>query len=436
MKIKNIKELIMIKKGLVLAFTLIIAGGLFSCSSQKGADKSGDGKKTIGEAPKKGRAIGKATIFDDDLALARDRALDDARNKLVEKVLGSTVSGNSIVENFRLVSNVIESKSYGLVKNEEVIEEGSTGNLYSITIEGTVDPAVVSDAIKDALERYGKPRFMVLIDETIAGKKNEPGFTITEVNIQKIMGQAGFKFVDAERTQQLMQTERRNMTNAMYGNISNDMLQLLLNDVGADILIVGKAKLVNQTAQMKKILQEYNAGNTQMKSIAASIDLKAIDVYTGVTLSTVTPNSPGIGNFINIENASRLAIQKALERREMLGVNNSTTQKFDTGNFINQIIDKFVEAATKRQINLTVMGLDYTGMMKFRNQIAQRIRGVKDVALKGQMGNAAKVEVYFAGKTNAFLDELMSKSEKLGFKIEIKENFVNRAVLNVSKIAK
>ena len=65
----------------------------------------------------RGQETGYATIFDNDTALARDRATDDAKSKLVVKILGENISGSSLMENYELVSNIVEAKSYGLVKN-------------------------------------------------------------------------------------------------------------------------------------------------------------------------------------------------------------------------------------------------------------------------------------------------------------------------------
>ena len=69
-----------------------------------------------------------------------------------------------------------------------IIKKWQEGTEYFVTIEGTVEASVVEDAVEDALNRYGKPKFMVLIKETFNGKENLPGFTETEMLIQEIMG--------------------------------------------------------------------------------------------------------------------------------------------------------------------------------------------------------------------------------------------------------
>jgi hypothetical protein len=274
------------KKLLVLALSLILAGGLVSCGGGKqvkdSRKKSGSGTTAPAN---RGQATGYATIFDNDMALARDRATDDAKSKLVRQVLGETIQGQSIMKDFELVSNIVEAKSIGLVKNDRIIKQWQENTEYFVTIEGTVEPTAVEDAIADILNTYGRPKFMVLIKENFEGKQNSPGFTETEMVIQEIMGNSGFEFVDAAMTQKLMQRDRQSMNNAMDGKIGDTEQQLLLNDAGAEVIIIGTA----DTQDQSKALSAY--GTTNMRSKSAIVRLKAIDVYTGSIVAAMSRNA-------------------------------------------------------------------------------------------------------------------------------------------------
>lgn len=399
-----------------LAVALILSMGFVSCG--------GGGKTTRESTPKgpsnRGTAQGYATIFDNDKSLARDRASDDAKSKLVRKVLGETIEGRSIMKDYELVANIVEAKSTGLVKNVNILESKQQGNEMFVTIEGTVEPAAVNDAIQAALENYGRPKFMVLIKETFDGKSNLPGFTETETIMQEVMGDSGFEFVDAAMTQQMMKRERARMQNAMAGKVNEDVQQLLLNSVGAEVLILGTAETKDQSGAIRSYAKN-------MKSKSAIIRIKALDVYTGRILATISRNAPGI--HIESSTASKKAIENALKK--ILGKKNNDTGKFETGKFTNTIVAKFVKAASAREINILVSGLDYQGLTKFRNNVSQRIRGVSKVISKGQIGRAARIMVYFAGKTNDFTDELLAKAGNMGFEIDIKETFPNKIVMTV-----
>ncbi len=418
------------KKAIVLLSCFMFLAGLASCGGGKNIkdNKSGDfslDEKSDKKGSSTGRAEGVAAIFDNDRALARDRAINDARNKLVEKMLGSTVSGESVMKDYELVKMLVQSKSYGLIKKEKIISEKSDNDLYRVEIEGTVEPAVVEDAIEDALNRYGKPKFMVLISETFEGKMNTPGFTETEMQMQERMGSAGFQFVDMQIVQDMMKRQYGRMAKAMNGQVTEDVQNMLLNDVGAEVLIIGTA----QTQDQSNVLRSYS---TNMKSKSAIVRLKAIDVYSGRILATTSKDAPGV--HIQSDTASKKAIENVVKR--ILGGKDESTGASKPGPFMDEIIKQFVKAATHRQINLYITGLDYNGMKKFREEVENRIRGVQQVLEKGRVGKAARVEVYFAGTTAEFVDELKAKSGKLGFDFEIPDTFPNRVTIQAKVLGK
>jgi len=410
------------KKVFKVSLSCILLAVMVSC----GGGKSVKDDKASGKGnPNRGQETGYATIFDNDTALARDRATDDAKRKLVIQILGESIRGQSIMENYELVSNIVEAKSYGLVKQIKVIKQGKSGDTeYFVTIEGTVEPGVVEDAIEDALERYGRPKFMVLVKETFNGKDNIPGFTETEMLVQEIMGNSGFQFVDAAMTQELMKKEKTKMQKAVSGSVSEDVQDLLLDDAGAEVIIVGTAETKAQGAATLKSM-----GATEMKSRSAIIRIKAIDVYTGDILASTSKQAPGL--HIEDETASKKAIEAAL--KQILGKTDDEG-KFAIGPFMNTIVKKLVKSANAREIKVLIAGLDANELRNFRDQVSNRIRGVSQVMEKGREGKAAKLEVLFAGKTPDFEQELTAKASAMGFEIDVKTSRPNKLIMTAKKI--
>lgn len=407
------------KKVLKVSLSCILLAVLVSCGGGKAVKDS----KT--SDPNRGRETGYATIFDNDTALARDRATDDAKSKLVRKILGESIKGQSIMENYELVSNIVEAKSFGLVKRVEVIKQGKSGETeYFVTIEGTVEPAVVEDAIDDALERYGRPKFMVLVNESIEGRKNAPGMTVTELTIMNIMGNSGFDFVDAAMTQELMKKERSKMQKAVSGKVSDDVQDLLLDDAGAEVIIFGSVVVTDQSSAMKQY-------SNNMKSKQANINLKAVDVYTGSIIATAVGNAASV--HIDGNTAAKDAIQKCLGQSKLLGKNDDN-DKFQAGAFMKTIIKKFVKAANSREIKIVIAGLSAAELKDFRDQVSNRIRGVQKVIERGRDGRAAKLEVRFAGKTNDFEEELSAKASAMGYEINITSSRPNKLIMTAKKI--
>jgi len=412
------------KKFIVTLLSLILLAFFVSCGGGKTVKEDSEKSSQKQTVQNRGQETGYATIFDNDTALARDRALDDAKAKLVRKILGETVSGTSIMEDYELVANIVEAKSYGLVKNIKIIKQWQEGTEYFVTIEGTVEPSVVEDAIEDALNRYGRPKFMVLIKETFNGKENMPGFTETEMLIQEIMGNSGFQFVDAAMTQELMKREKAKMQKAVTGNVSEDVQDLLLDDAGAEVIIIGTAETKAQGEETLK-----RAGATEMKSRSAIIRIKAIDVYTGDILASTSKQAPGL--HIEDETASKKAIENAL--KQILGKTDENG-KFKAADFMKTIVNKFVKAANAREIKVLIAGLDANELRNFRDQVSNRIRGVSQVIEKGRVGKAARLEVIFAGKTNDFEQDHTAKASNMGFEIDVKSSRPNKLEIVAKKI--
>ena len=366
-----------------------------------------------------GEETGYAMIYDGDTALARDRAIDDAMNKLVKVKLGTMISGKALVEDYQLIESVVEAKSSGMVKDWKVVNEKVDGDAFIVTIAGRVYPQAVNDTIQATIENYGRPKFMVLVKEKFEGKQHNPGSTVVEHEMMNIMGKAGFEFVDADTVKNLVEKESAKMNEVLKGKIGGDgNAQELLASTGAEVVILGEVSVADQTEVLRKKFPK-----SSMKSKGSTLLLKAVDVYTGTVLASVAFN--GVGAHINDETASQLSVQRVLETSKVLGTDGKT------GDFINTIGKKFLAAATKRMIKLNVAGLEYADVTKFRNAIEQRVRGVSKVFSRGTSGKFAVLEVQFAGKTTDFADELSAKAGNFGFEIKVEQSFPTSLVLSV-----
>ncbi len=407
----------MMKKSLFAIVTMLFIAGVLSCGG--GAARRTQQPQATDEMV--GEATGIASIFDNDKALARDRAIDDAMNKLVKAKLGTTVTGRSLVQDFALVESIIEASSTGMVKDWKVKEEHAETDAYFVTITGRVFPAAVNDTIEATIKNYGRPKFMVLVQESYDGVRNEPGNTVTELTMMQLMGNQGFDFVDSQMTKDILRKERKVMGKAIAGTVGADVQNVLLDDLGAEVIIFGTVKTTDQTAVMSGYARN-------MKSKQANVQLKAVDVYTGRILASQAENAPAV--HIDADTASKDAIQRCLKK--MIGRTNDEGV-FESGPFLNQITKKFLQSATARMITMNIAGLNYTDLTKFREQLQGRVRGVSKVYPRGQAGAMAKLELEFAGKTHDLADELNAKASKLGFNIEILEQKPNKISIRATK---
>ena len=101
---------------------------------------------------------------------------------------------------------------------------------------------------------------------------------------------------------------------------------------------------------------------------------------------------------------------------------------------MNTIIKKFVKAANGREIKVNIAGLGAAELKDFKDQVSNRVRGVKQVLDKGREGKAARLVVIFAGKTNDFEDELSAKASAFGYEINVTSSRPNKLIMTAKKI--
>ncbi|MFA4910895.1 MAG: flagellar assembly protein T N-terminal domain-containing protein, partial [Desulfobacteria bacterium] len=84
------------------------------------------------------KAEGMGAIVNNDKAIARDNAIEDALRKAVEQAVGTLVSSETMVENFQLLSDSIYTKTEGYIQKYKIISEAPAENIYKVNIEATV----------------------------------------------------------------------------------------------------------------------------------------------------------------------------------------------------------------------------------------------------------------------------------------------------------
>jgi len=107
-------------------------------------------------------------------AIAREKALDEAKRSAVEKAVGTTIESRTAVEDYQVVKDQILSRSAGYLKNINILEENKTDlGTYEVKIEAEVEiPALVDDLdrFKKIVKWQKNPRISVSIEP---GLKND-----------------------------------------------------------------------------------------------------------------------------------------------------------------------------------------------------------------------------------------------------------------------
>jgi hypothetical protein len=114
------------------------------------------------------KAKGYGTIYGNDKAAARDKAIEDAQRKAVEQAMGTMISSESVTKNFQLISDRILSLSSGYIEKYRVISEREIDGEVEVEIAAIVGMSKLNDsvqAIKNLIRRMDRPKIMVLIAE-------------------------------------------------------------------------------------------------------------------------------------------------------------------------------------------------------------------------------------------------------------------------------
>jgi len=102
-------------------------------------------------------------------ALAREKALDDAKRAAIEQAVGTAITASTSVEDFQRVKDRIFSHASGYLKRFKIIDEKQTAlGTYEVTIEAEVETADLvddMDRFSQMLAWQKNPRISILTEK-------------------------------------------------------------------------------------------------------------------------------------------------------------------------------------------------------------------------------------------------------------------------------
>ncbi len=293
-----------------------------------------------------------------DLA-AKDRALEDAFRKAIEKGVGTYISSQSETKDFTLVRDKIYAEAKGLVKNYKITSVTKSGDTTRVTITATVLPDVFRnrwDEIRNLIHRKKRPRLMWLIYEM--GPAHRPAGTghhafVTYAartltgRMEEYFLKRKFFLVDREQFMTLKKTELQ--ASQLESNLAR--LVALGRQQGADMIIYGYV----QPSRGRVI----TVPGTNMKTPSYQVDIaaKAIRADSAKIVASMTRSYTGTG--MNWDAAKTNAFKKAgteyskllmkkVLRSWILDVNNASNVKLEVSQISFMQVAK-LEAFLKKQ---------------------------------------------------------------------------------------
>ncbi|EMN49490.1 hypothetical protein LEP1GSC088_1946 [Leptospira interrogans str. L1207] len=235
----------------------------------------------------------------------------------MEKELGELIEGGSQTIDGQIKETVTNSSIEGYVT--EFSRMGSflkIGNLLEADAKGKVSRKLIEDSLKERYKELRKPKFLMIIDETILGKSNN---SISENAIVKKFIE--FDFLEKSQLARVL-TKQTGKSVTIYGNqtLETEVLSTA-SEMGAQILLVGQTQVTNAG----------EIENSELKSYQAVIRFKIYDVNTKRIIAA--DNTSGAVLHVNPDTGIQEAIQKAVEKiypkiREQISI------KWKPGNLI------------------------------------------------------------------------------------------------------
>ncbi len=232
-------------------------------------------------AQNKVRAEGMATIHNNFIDIARDKAIENAQRNAVEKVVGVMISSTTEVENFAMKLDRILSESQGFINDFKIISEDRAEDYYKVTIEAEVGMGKLKDrmtAVNLIMVRKAKPRLMIIFSD------QEPKDVIAEASMAKFFLSRGFRMIDA----QAIKKSREQASLQKLVSESRETARIA-HDYGAEIVIIGRTEVTSNS---------FTISGIEMYANKVVVSAKVINGDTGemITTDSETASAPGMKN--------------------------------------------------------------------------------------------------------------------------------------------
>jgi hypothetical protein len=337
------------------------------------------------------RAEGMASIVNNRVDIARDRAIDSAQRNAVERVVGVMVSSSTEVENFQVKMDRILSESKGFITSYKILKEEKERDVYEVHIEAVVETGRLKDrleAVQLIMARKSKPRLMILFNEQ--AQKD----AIAEAAMARYFMAQGFKLVDAE-------VARRNRdVKALQADADRQQLTSVAQRYGAEVLILGRVEASSKSFKM---------GEVEIKSSEVAVSAKVVNGDTGEILASDSKSRKGEFKAVTEDTAIDLAKQMKEE-----------------------ILERWSSELTNTvTVKLIVSGLNhYKDLSRFKEILNTEVRGLKELHQRSYARGQVELDLEVKGNTQNVADDL--STIKLNHKrvsiLEITQNTIKASL--------
>jgi hypothetical protein len=349
--------------------------------------------------------IGTGRIHHDDVAKARDEAITHGLWDAIEKGVEQFISASSVVSNFQLLSSRIYSRPEEFIHEYKVLTESKSGRYYRVVVRATLMMQSLEESLKDigvlVTDKAMPSLLLILAEKNIDalaynrswGQDPFARLPLTsEEALDNLLSEKGFSIIRPE-TPTRINIERPYEDDVLP---TETWALAMAQQVGAEVVIIGKAD----------VRLSGNVLGTDMKSIEATISLKALKVVDGTVLGVFESTKVAVN--INQSVAGEEALSGA-----------AATVAEDLNRKISATWGR--EMSKTVLVELMVQGIEaYGDFVRFRKVLRNEVGGIKNVYLKAIKSGEAKMDIELQGNTQVLAEELLRKRFD-GFGINIFE---------------
>ena len=345
-----------------------------------------------GAAPFNASAEGVGVIIDDNTAIARDQAIQDALRLVVEQAAGTMVASETLVQNYEVMRDQIYAKSQGYIQRYEVTDESTEGNLYKVTIQAAVAEGNLKNdimALGLLMARKNMPRVMIMVAEQNVGmhyysywwgvKSSTVDLSITENVLMEKLTQKGFHIVDHAMTSKTLEIKDP----YKIESLNNDAVRSIGNLYDAEVVIYGKAlsKLAGSVL------------GTSMKSAQADVSLRVVSTDTGRVIASSTHHAAAVHPNEVTAGADALKIAtEAIADQLLKQIVTQWSQDVSGGSLIRLEVSNIAS---------------YSHLVKLKEMIQKRVRGVSGLYQRDFNEGTATLDVSVPATSQKLADELV-----------------------------
>ncbi|MDZ4727459.1 MAG: lipoprotein LipL46 [Leptospira sp.] len=376
---------------------------ILSCANPAVAEKPANQQENVITV------LGEAPIYQGDMALARNKALKDAKINAVRKLVGEQITEKSGVSDGQSLGSKLYSKTDSFVKKYEILSEETwkldTQDMIRLSVRCEVEATKLSTAVDALLDDVGNPRIAVLIQSNIQGKNFPIGSATNTAEAELIekLRKKGNKVVDSSQLTALLKKNpalaKLDLTSVEEGS----PLLTLAQDSGAEVLIIGKVDTVDQ-----KPIVLPGGKKTDFLSAAATGPYRIIQLW-GDGKIFGSGSSEGRGADIT-QDVARIQATKDWS--------NLVSEKV-----AKQIKDEWFKLTEQNTVILKFTGLELEDAINFKNDLTE-FTSVKQINDRKTEASGSEWELTYPGKESMFAEELMYKKDS-SFR------FLSKKVLNI-----